>query len=55
MRAGLVDEYVVVTHPAIIGGGTPFFPRLEWSVELDLAETRTFPGGVVMTRYVTRA
>lgn len=52
--AGLVDEYVVVTHPVMVGGGTPFFTALDAWVNLDLMETRTFPRGVVMTRYQTR-
>lgn len=51
MRAGLVDEYVVVTHPVLLGGGAPLFPALESGVRLDLLETRTFPGGTVLTRY----
>ena len=25
MRAGLIDEYAIVTHPVLVGGGTPFF------------------------------
>jgi len=25
MRAGLIDEYAIVTHPVLMGGGTPFF------------------------------
>ena len=53
-RAGLVDEYVVVTHPVLVGGGTPFFASLDRWVVLDLVETRTFDGGIVMTRYRTR-
>ncbi|MGM7666361.1 dihydrofolate reductase family protein [Microbacterium sp. A93] len=53
-RAGLIDEYVLVTHPVLVGGGTPFFTALDHWVNLDLAETRTFPGGVVLTRYQTR-
>ena len=51
MRAGLIDEYTIVTHPVLVGGGTPFFTALEGWVNLDLVETRTFPGGVVLTRY----
>jgi len=51
MRAGLVDEYLVVTHPVVLGSGKPFFPELDRRVELRLAETRQFPGGVVLTRY----
>ncbi|WP_275293651.1 dihydrofolate reductase family protein [Amycolatopsis sp. La24] len=54
MRAGLVDEYAVVTHPVLVGGGTPFFSALDNWVNLNLVETRTFPGGVVLTRYATR-
>jgi dihydrofolate reductase len=54
MRAGLVDEYAVVTHPVLVGGGTPFFTAVDGWVNLDLVETRTFPGGVVLTRYATR-
>jgi dihydrofolate reductase len=25
MRAGLIDEYAIVTHPVLVGDGTPFF------------------------------
>jgi dihydrofolate reductase len=54
MRAGLIDEYVLATHPVLVGGGTPFFTPVDSRVKLDLIETRTFPGGVVMTRYEAR-
>ncbi|SEC01953.1 Dihydrofolate reductase [Amycolatopsis tolypomycina] len=54
VRAGLVDEYAVATHPVLVGGGTPFFAAMDSQVHLDLVETRTFPGGVVLTRYATR-
>lgn len=53
MRAGLIDEYVLVTHPVLVGGGTPFFPALDAWVTLRLTETRTFPEGVLLTRYET--
>ncbi|MFD3438457.1 dihydrofolate reductase family protein [Streptomyces sp. NPDC058685] len=54
MRAGLIDEYVLATVPVLVGGGTPFFTALDSRVNLNLVETRTFPGGVVLTRYETR-
>jgi dihydrofolate reductase len=54
MRAGLVDEYQVITHPVLVGGGTPFFSALDSWVNLRLVETRTFPGDVVMSRYETK-
>ncbi|WP_028638249.1 dihydrofolate reductase family protein [Nocardioides sp. URHA0032] len=54
MRAGLIDEYVLATAPILIGGGTPFFAALDSWVDLNLVETRTFPDGVVLTRYETR-
>ena len=38
----------------LVGGGTPFFTALDSWVDLNLVETRTFPGGVVLTRYETR-
>jgi dihydrofolate reductase len=54
MRAGLIDEYAIVTHPVLVGGGTPFFTALDSWVNLNRAETRTFPDGVVLSRYETR-
>jgi dihydrofolate reductase len=54
MRAGLIDEYVLVTAPVLVGGGTPFFTALDSWVNLNLVETRAFPGDVVLTRYETR-
>lgn len=54
MRAGLIDEYVFVTAPVMVDGGPPFFTALDNWVNLNLTETRTFPDGVVLTRYETR-
>ncbi|KQX49445.1 MULTISPECIES: dihydrofolate reductase family protein [unclassified Streptomyces] len=54
MRAGLIDEYVIATHPVLVGGGTPFFTALDNWVNLNLLETRQLAGGVVLTRYETR-
>ncbi|MDX3690466.1 dihydrofolate reductase family protein [Streptomyces europaeiscabiei] len=54
MRAGLVDEYMLATAPVLVSGGTPFFTALDNWVNLNLVETRSFPGGVILTRYETR-
>jgi dihydrofolate reductase len=54
MRAGLVDEYQVVTHPVLVGGGTPFFSSLDTWVNLRLVETRTFPDDVTLSHYESR-
>ena len=54
MRAGLIDEYQVVTHPVLVGGGTPFFSALDSWVNLRLVETRTFPDGVTLSHYEAR-
>ena len=53
-RSGLIDEYALATYPVLVGGGTPFFTALDSWVNLNLVETRTFPGGVALTRYETR-
>ena len=54
MRAGLIDEYIMATHPVLVGGGRPFFAALDNWVNLRLVETRTFPGGLLLTRYETK-
>ena len=54
IRRGLVDEYGLVVHPVILGGGTPFFPDLERPAGLRLLETRTFSSGAVYLGFATR-
>jgi dihydrofolate reductase len=46
MRAGLIDEYAIVTYPVLVGGGAPFFTALDNWMNLNLMETQTFPDGV---------
>ncbi|MGZ3116181.1 dihydrofolate reductase family protein [Streptomyces sp. H62] len=49
--SGLIDEYRVMVHPVLVGGGVPYFPRDERRVDLDLVETRTFNSKIVHLRY----
>ncbi|MEV0427777.1 dihydrofolate reductase family protein [Micromonospora sp. NPDC050495] len=49
-RLGLIDEYQVVVHPVVLGGGTPVFPDKD-RLDLRLVETRTFDGRSVLLRY----
>ncbi len=48
---GLIDEYRLRVYPVLVGGGTPYFPRDERRVDLELIETRTFSSRVVYLRY----
>ncbi|MBT8163878.1 MULTISPECIES: dihydrofolate reductase family protein [Arthrobacter] len=54
LQAGLIDEYLLVTHPVLVGGGTPFFVALDNWVNLELVEKTAFPDGVLLTRYEKR-
>ena len=48
---GLIDEFQVMVFPVLVGGGTPFFPRGDRRVDLELVDTRTFDSGVVYLRH----
>ena len=54
LRAGLLDELLLTTHPAILGFGRPLFDDGHLPVELDLLEQRSFASGVTMHHYAIR-
>jgi len=54
LRAGLLDELQLCTHPAILGFGRPLFDDYDMPIELDLLEQRSFEQGVTMRRYAIR-
>ncbi|WP_308468697.1 dihydrofolate reductase family protein [Rathayibacter soli] len=54
LEAGLLDELLLFTHPAILGAGRPLFDRCDIPIELDLLEQRSFEHGVTMHRYSIR-
>lgn len=49
----LIDEYRLIVHPVLVGGGIPYFPRQEQRTDLELVETRTFSSRFVYLRYRT--
>jgi dihydrofolate reductase len=51
IQLDLVDEYRMFVNPIVLGGGTPYFTRLDHRVSLELLETRTFGSRVVYLRY----
>jgi dihydrofolate reductase len=51
MQHDLIDEFRILVHPFVLGGGKPFFPDLANGIQLRLLETRTFGSGVVYLRY----
>jgi dihydrofolate reductase len=47
----LVDEITLLTYPVVIGQGTRLFPDTGPDTALDLVESQTSPGGVIIQVY----
>jgi dihydrofolate reductase len=52
MRAGLVDEYLLMIHPLVLGSGQRMFTAGGPPLDLKLAEAITTTTGVVLATYV---
>jgi dihydrofolate reductase len=51
MRRGLVDEFVLMIHPLVLGTGRRLFPDGSAFADLRLVETTTTTTGVVIAKY----
>ena len=47
---GLIDEWRLFVSPVLLGGGTPYVPPLDETINLELVDTHTF-ARVVYLRY----
>ena len=50
-RAGLIDEYLVHVIPVILGRGIPLFGGDAPPTRLELFESKSYAGGVLLLRY----
>ena len=55
LRAGAVQDMVITRIPLLLGEGLPLFGPLEADVSLRHLETRSFPSGLVQSRYAVVA
>jgi dihydrofolate reductase len=51
MRRDLVDEFVLVIHPLVLGTGRRMFPDGGAPASLSLVDTRTTTTGVIVATY----
>ncbi len=51
MRANLIDEYVLLIHPLILGSGRRLFPNAGPSAKLHLVGAKTTDNGVIIATY----
>lgn len=51
---GLVDEYLLVGHPAVLTAGPRLFDHLDQNLALDLVRADVFDAGAVIARYAVK-
>jgi dihydrofolate reductase len=50
-RWGLIDEYLLVIHPAVITAGPRLFDGLDHDLGLELVHAQAFDAGAIIARY----
>ena len=53
LSAGLINEITISLIPVLIGDGIPLFGPLNSDVRLEHISTKSFPSGLVQTKYKT--
>lgn len=51
LRAGFIEDMIISRMPILLGDGIPLFGPLDHDVALDHVETKSFPSGLVQSRY----
>jgi dihydrofolate reductase len=51
VKTGLIDEYQLVIHPAVLGSGLPLFSAIHKPIDLKLVSASSFKSGVVAHIY----
>jgi dihydrofolate reductase len=50
-EAGLIDEVGLNIHPILLGSGTPLFNEMNYQIDLQLLECKTYKNGCVSVAY----
>jgi dihydrofolate reductase len=48
---GFIDEYQILVHPVVLGGGKPLWQNILEKTKLSLVNTKVHPSGVVLLSY----
>lgn len=51
VRAGLIEDFIITTVPVLIGDGIRLFGDIESDIDLEFVSVKSFPSGLVQTKY----